>query len=46
MELIQIERDLILQLRKNGKLNDEAMRRLEHELDLEDSRLLLELQQS
>lgn len=45
MELIRKERELILSLRKNGKLNDEAMRRIERELDLEESRLQLEMGQ-
>jgi CPA1 family monovalent cation:H+ antiporter len=45
MELISKERELILALRKNRKLNDEAMRRIERELDLEESRLQLEMGQ-
>ena len=45
MELISKERDMILQLRGNRQLNDEAMRRIERELDLEEARLQLEIRQ-
>ena len=41
-ELLDKERKLILQLRAEAKLSDEAMRRIEYELDLEETRLLLE----
>ena len=33
------ERDAILQLRRDGKLSSDAARRLQHEIDLEESRL-------
>jgi CPA1 family monovalent cation:H+ antiporter len=42
-QLISAERKMILELRKQKKISDEALRKIEHELDLEESRLLLEL---
>jgi CPA1 family monovalent cation:H+ antiporter len=41
-ELLDKERKLILQLREEDKIGDEAMRRIEYELDLEETRLILE----
>jgi CPA1 family monovalent cation:H+ antiporter len=41
-ELLDKERSLILQLRQNALINDESMRRIEYELDLEETRLILE----
>jgi CPA1 family monovalent cation:H+ antiporter len=41
-ELIKRERDLILQLRKDEKVSDEVVRKIEYELDLEEARLELE----
>lgn len=41
-ELLAKERQLILQLREEAKIGDEAMRRIEYELDLEETRLMLE----
>lgn len=41
-ELIRRERDLILNLRKDGKVTDELVRKIEYELDLEEARLELE----
>jgi NhaP-type Na+/H+ or K+/H+ antiporter len=41
-ELLDKERNLILQLRAEAKISDEAMRRIEYELDLEETRLILE----
>ena len=41
-ELIQRERELILRLRKEGRVADEVMRKIEYELDLEEARLELE----
>jgi hypothetical protein len=35
-------RKLMIQLRNSGAINDEAMRRIEYELDLEEARLILE----
>jgi monovalent cation/hydrogen antiporter len=38
-ELIEAQRRALVQLRKEGAINDEVMRRLQRELDLEESRL-------
>ncbi|MBX7126133.1 MAG: Na+/H+ antiporter [Cyclobacteriaceae bacterium] len=43
-DLVATERRLLITLKKQGRINDEAMRKIEHELDLEESRLLLELE--
>ena len=40
-ELIQVERHTAVNLRNEGRLNDEVLRRLEHELDLSEIRLSL-----
>ena len=37
--MIDAQRVTLLKLRDSGKINDEIMRRIERELDLEDSRL-------
>jgi len=41
-ELLDKERKFVLQLRTEAKISDEAMRRIEYELDLEETRLILE----
>jgi len=41
-ELINRERDLIIRLRKEEKVNDEVVRKIEYELDLEEARLELD----
>jgi monovalent cation/hydrogen antiporter len=41
-ELINKERSFILQLWSEGKVSDEVMRKIEYELDLEETRLILE----
>lgn len=41
-QLINQERELILRLRREGKANDELVRKIEYELDLEEARLELE----
>lgn len=41
-ELLNKERSLILELRAQAKVSDETMRRIEYELDLEETRLILE----
>jgi CPA1 family monovalent cation:H+ antiporter len=41
-ELLDKERSLILELREKAHISDEAMRRIEYELDLEETRLILE----
>lgn len=38
-ELLRAQRVTLLQLRDEGKIGDEAMHRIEHDLDLEESRL-------
>jgi CPA1 family monovalent cation:H+ antiporter len=38
-ELIGVERDRLSQLRRRGEISAETVRRIEHELDLEESRL-------
>ena len=42
-KLIQQERTFLESLRKERKIGDEALRKIEYELDLEESRLKLEL---
>jgi Na+/H+ antiporter len=41
-ELLEKERQLIIRLRSEEKIGDEALRKMEYELDLEETRLLLE----
>lgn len=41
-ELLEKERELIIRMRNDGSISEEAMRKMEYELDLEESRLLLE----
>jgi NhaP-type Na+/H+ or K+/H+ antiporter len=41
-ELINKERSFILQLWSEGRVSDEIMRKIEYELDLEETRLILE----
>jgi CPA1 family monovalent cation:H+ antiporter len=38
-ELLQAERRAIVELRRNGRISDDVMRRVERDLDLEDARL-------
>ena len=38
-ELIRVERKTAVRLRNEGRLNNEALRRIEHELDLNELRL-------
>jgi monovalent cation/hydrogen antiporter len=38
-ELLEAEREAVLRLRSEGKIGDEVMRKIERDLDLEDSRL-------
>jgi CPA1 family monovalent cation:H+ antiporter len=40
LDLIQLEREYIYQLLKDGRITDEARRRLERELDLEEAEIL------
>ncbi|HEX8039699.1 MAG TPA: Na+/H+ antiporter [Chryseosolibacter sp.] len=41
-ELLNRERELVLKLRNEGAISEESLRKMEYELDLEESRLLLE----
>jgi CPA1 family monovalent cation:H+ antiporter len=41
-ELLSKERTELLRLKHSGKISDEVMRKLEYELDLEETRLILE----
>ncbi len=41
-ELLKAERQYILSMRKSGKMSDEALRKIEYELDLEEARLILD----
>ncbi len=41
-ELLRIERDQLVAMRKKGSINDEVVRKLEYELDLEEARLRAE----
>ena len=38
-EVIDAQRDRVIELRDRGEINDDVLRRIETELDLEDSRL-------
>jgi monovalent cation/hydrogen antiporter len=40
-ELLRLERKTALRLRNEGRINDEVLRKLEHELDLSETRLTL-----
>jgi Na+/H+ antiporter len=41
-EMIKFEREFLIQLRKEGSIDDEVFRKLEYELDLEETRLQLD----
>ncbi len=41
-EIIQLERSLLNTMHREGKVNEEALRKIEYELDLEEARLMLE----
>lgn len=43
MEILKVERSLLISMRKDGKISDEALRKIEYELDLEESRLILDM---
>ena len=43
-ELIATERGMVSTLRKEGKISEEVLRKIEYELDLEETRLILEHQ--
>lgn len=41
-EIIQVERSMLSAMRKEGQISEEALRKIEYELDLEETRLILE----
>lgn len=41
-ELIATERGMVSTLRKKGKISEEVLRKIEYELDLEETRLIME----
>lgn len=41
-ELLKVEREAILKMHKQGTVSEEVLRKLEYELDLEESRLVME----
>jgi len=41
-EIIQVERELLNHMRREGKISEEVTRKIEYELDLEETRLILE----
>jgi len=41
-ELLEFERRHVIAMRKEGKISDEVLRKIEYELDLEETRLILE----
>jgi CPA1 family monovalent cation:H+ antiporter len=41
-ELLSMERKHVLMMRREGNISDEALRKIEYELDLEETRLILE----
>ncbi|MFZ6008852.1 MAG: Na+/H+ antiporter [Bacteroidota bacterium] len=41
-ELLEKERKLVIDLRRDGAISDESLRKIEYELDLEETRLILE----
>lgn len=43
IELLEVEREIAKNLRKQGKANDEIVRKIERELDLEEARLRMDL---
>lgn len=43
-EIIQLERSVLNTMRKEGRISEEASRKIEYELDLEETRLILETQ--
>ena len=41
-ELLSLERQLIVEMRNKGRIGDELLKKVEYELDLEETRLLLD----
>jgi Na+/H+ antiporter len=42
LALMKVERNMLIEMRKRGKINDEVLKKLEYELDLEEARLTTE----
>jgi len=40
LEALRVERETAIRLRDEGRINDEVLRRLERELDLNESRIV------
>lgn len=40
-ELLRVERKTAVRLRNEGRINDEVLRKIEHELDLSETRMAL-----
>jgi monovalent cation/hydrogen antiporter len=43
IDLLEVERSYVKKLHKEGKTNEEVLRKIEHELDLEETRLRMEI---
>jgi CPA1 family monovalent cation:H+ antiporter len=41
-EILKVERGILVSMRKEGQISEEALRKIEYELDLEESRLILD----
>ena len=41
-EILKVERNILIAMRKEGRISEEALKKIEYELDLEESRLMLE----
>jgi len=41
-EIIDVERSMLDSMRKDGQISEDALRKIEYELDLEETRLILE----
>ncbi len=41
-EILKVERGILISMRKEGQISEEALRKIEYELDLEESRLILD----
>jgi len=39
LELLRAEREAAIRLREEGRINDDVLRQIEHELDLREARL-------
>lgn len=42
MEILKVERNILISMRKEGRISEEALRKIEYELDLEESRFVLD----